>query len=468
MCAFPRCPDCRRLGPARQLQPNLGLRSTIGHPRASLRTLLHSLALMWRRARTCATGLPVPGIHDAGKSCTGKPVPPTILELANREQAVGAHLDCRSPARRPHWLSVAVAAGIFWFAAAPALAQDSPQTASGIRLAPKAFRAAAARVRPSLVTIESFGGVAPGSGTRSVARLGEGPTTGVVVSSDGYIITSTFNLARRPPVITVALQDGSRHVAQLCGRDNTRKLCVLKINAPQPLPVLQVAPQSEIRVGQWAIAVGMGFGGNEAAVSAGIVSALGRIAGRAVQTDAKTSPANYGGPLVDVQGRVIGICVPLHPQSKDVTSGVQWYDSGIGFAIPLDGLDTILAAMKEGKVLEPAFVGIQLKPVDGDEAGVVVAKVQPDSPADTAKIRDGDRILKLDDASVRDAPHLKLLIAQHVAGDTVQLKIQRDEKELTVDVVLAKPPANGDPGPAVRIKKTPGQPPPSRQRYQAF
>jgi serine protease Do len=358
-------------------------------------------------------------------------------------------------------VTATVALGLLLFTVTSASAQDVPQTAPGIRLAPKAFRAAAVRVRPSLVTIESFGGVAPSGAGRGMMRPGEGPTTGVIFSPDGYIITSTFNFARRPPVITVALEDGSRHVARLCGRDNTRKVCLLKIDVPEPLPAAEIAPQSELRVGQWAIAVGMGFGGDDPAVSAGIISALGRIAGRAVQTDAKTSPANYGGPLVDVQGRVIGICVPLHPQSKEVTSGVQWYDSGIGFAVPLDGLETVLSAMKDGKTLEPAFLGVQVKSNEGDESKVVVAKVQPDSPAAEAKVQEGDRIVDVDGDPVRDARHLKLLIARHVAGDTVRLTLARDEKELAIEVKLAKPPPRREPAPKVRAKEMPPKPSPT-------
>ena len=82
------------------------------------------------------------------------------------------------------------------------------------------------------------------------------------------------------------------------------------------------------------------YGDFEPAISAGIVSALNRFDVKAVQTDANVSPANYGGPLMTIDGRLIGLCVPMHPKQKDVLAGVEWYDSGIGFAIPLDGLST--------------------------------------------------------------------------------------------------------------------------------
>src|SRR5262249_28458348 len=159
------------------------------------------------------------------------------------------------------------------------------------------------------------------------------------ISSDGYIVTSTFNFLRKPPVITVVLADGQRHVARLLGRDETRKLCLLKIDGVTNLAVPQIAPRAELRVGQWTIAIWLGLGGPQPEIWAGILSATSRISGKAVQSDANTSPANYGGPLVDLDGRVIGICVPLTPGAQQEAAGAQWYDSGIGFAVPLDGLD---------------------------------------------------------------------------------------------------------------------------------
>ncbi|MCG8585980.1 MAG: S1C family serine protease, partial [Pirellulales bacterium] len=191
----------------------------------------------------------------------------------------------------------------------------------GYLLSPKAFRAAAAKVLPSLVTIESIGGIAISPGakvgkrTRSsgISKPGEGPTTGLIVSKEGHIVTSTFNFLKKPPIITVTLNDGSQYVAKMLGRDDTRELCLLKIEADRPLPTPELVDRNELRVGQWAISLGVGYGDSNPAISAGIISATHRISGRAVQTDANISPANYGGPLIDISGRVIGICSPLSP-----------------------------------------------------------------------------------------------------------------------------------------------------------
>ena len=89
-----------------------------------------------------------------------------------------------------------------------------------------------------------------------------------------------------------------------------------------------------MRVGQWAIAVGRTFESDRPNMAVGILSALDRVWGKAIQTDAAVSPNNYGGPLVDIRGRVLGVLVPLSPEAADEMAGVEWYDSGIGFAIP--------------------------------------------------------------------------------------------------------------------------------------
>jgi serine protease Do len=323
----------------------------------------------------------------------------------------------------------------------------------GYRLAPKAFRAAVARVEPSLVTIETFGGVGPSSGRAQrgtmsgINRPGEGPTTGMVVSSDGYIITSTFNFIRKPAIITVVLSDGTRKVAQLLGQDETRKLCVLKIEGASNLPVFDSVPRDELRVGQWAITVGVGYGDEEPAVSAGIISATHRVSERAVQTDANISPANYGGPLIDVEGRVIGVCVPLTPGSADVGSGVEWYDSGIGFAVPLAGYEPILERMKQGEVIQPGKMGITGKPADAKTgAGVVVDKVLPGSPAEKAGVKSGDRVVRADGDEVLDMKHLITIVGRFIAGNEIALELLRGGETVHVKVKLEAGLEQGAPG----------------------
>ena len=324
----------------------------------------------------------------------------------------------------------------------------------GTVLAPKAFRAAAAKVAPSLARIEGFGGLTAGAVGGGYQAPGEGPTTGLVISSDGYVITSTFNFLRKPPVITVVLPSGERRIAKLLGRDETRKLCLLKVDGVSDLPVPEFARRDELKVGQWAVAIGVGFGGGKPALSAGIISATSRISAKAVQTDANTSPANYGGPLVDLDGRVIGICAPLSPQGGSEAASAEWYDSGIGFAVPLDGLDRVIERLKAGETLKAGFLGIQVepagKPADGIyERGAVVREVVADSPAAKAGVEKGDILVSLAAVDIEDPTHLASLVGRHVAGDIVELALTRGDERKTLKVTLAEAPPPMPATPAV-------------------
>lgn len=330
--------------------------------------------------------------------------------------------------------------------------------AKGIILAPKAFRQAADQVMKSLVTIDSFGGVGAVQGRiGGIRRQGEGSTTGVIVSPDGLVITSSFNFIRKPPIITLTTHDGRKHVAKPVATDHTRKLTLLKIENVEGLPVPEFLDPQEVEVGQWAISVGIGFGDANPAISAGIVSAKNRAFGRAIQTDANISPANYGGPLVDIRGRVIGICVPLNPKSNSLASGVEWYDSGIGFAIPLHDR-TLIERLKSGTDIHPGAMGITTKPAELDGSGVKVVTVVPKSPAEKAGLKPEDLILQVGPHVVQDATQLLTLVGRFDAGDTAPIVVQRGDESLTLELTFDErknlPPA-GNAGPAKGAAPTP-------------
>ena len=308
---------------------------------------------------------------------------------------------------------------------------------NGTLLAPKAFRAAAAQVQPSLVRIEGFGGIAAGVDGGGYQAPGEGPTTGVILSSDGYVITSTFNFLRKPPIITVVTPDGKRHVAKLLGRDETRKLCLLKVDGVSGWPVPEFASRENLKVGQWVVAAGIGYGALEPAISAGIISATSRISTKAVQTDANLSPANYGGPLVDLDGRVVGICVPLSPQGDNDAAGAEWYDSGIGFAAPLAELESVIAAMKEGKTLQAGFLGIQAESQGDPPTGAFVKEIVSDSPAAKADLKTGDRLVSIEGVEILDPAHLSSVIRRYLAGEQVTVVIDRSGEPKNIEVELA-------------------------------
>jgi serine protease Do len=292
------------------------------------------------------------------------------------------------------------------------------------------FKQAAAVATPSLVRIETVGGL---------DRVGQvltatGPTTGVIASSDGFIISSAFNFASRPASILVTLSDGRRLPATQIATDRLKMLTLLKVEA-ENLPVPSAAPASSFRVGQWSIALGKTLD-ESASMSVGIVSALNRIWGKAIQTDAKISPVNYGGALVDIEGRVLGILVPLSPQATGEVAGVEWYDSGIGFAIPMVDVFAALDRLKQGKDLVGGLMGITIKGQDIYEGQPTIDRVRYGSPAQQAGLKDGDAIVELDGHPVKRQAQIKHALGSRYAGETVSIKVKRGEEQLTRELTL--------------------------------
>ena len=214
------------------------------------------------------------------------------------------------------------------------------------------------------------------------------------------------------PQILVVLADGTRLPAKVVAHDHSRMLVLLKVpieglDIKRQLPVPDAAPVADLKVGQWAIAVGRTYDGNQPNMSVGIVSAVNRVWGRAVQTDAKISPANYGGPLVDVEGRVIGVLVPMSPQETSEMAGVEWYDSGIGFAVPLEQIDRVLPRLEKGEDLNPGLLGVSLKPGDPYADLPIIAASHPKSPAQQAGLKAGDRIAEINGVKVNSHSEMR-------------------------------------------------------------
>ena len=297
----------------------------------------------------------------------------------------------------------------------------------------QAIRAAADAVAPSVVRIETVGGLE----RVGKALAGTGPTTGLVVAEDGYVISSAVNFIQQPSSILVTLPSGKRATAKIVARDQARMLVLLKVATEEKLPVPLAAPRNEMAVGQSAIAMGRTFDTSGPSLSVGVLSALNRIWGRAIQTDAKVSPTNYGGPLIDLRGRVIGVLVPLSPQGQESElAGSEWYDSGIGFAVPLVDINSRLETLKGGQDLKPGLLGISLKKGDIYSLPAEVAASRADGPAGKAGIKTGDEVVEIDGVPVKRQAQLKHLIGAHYAGDKVKVVVRRGSERIEVAVEL--------------------------------
>ena len=294
----------------------------------------------------------------------------------------------------------------------------------------KMTKEAVKKVAPTVVQIVTQGGIdmVVTSPKGPVFRKALGPTTGVIVDAEGYVISSAFNFVNNPTVILVAVPGHPEpYVARRVGSDKSRLLTLLKIDT-KGLPIPSYVPKKEIVEGQWSIALGRTLDSKRdhpPSVSVGIISATGRIWGKALQTDAKISPINYGGPIIDLQGRVQGILVPASPQGEDVTAGFEWYDSGIGFAIPMEDIIAVLPRLKDGKELKKGLLGIRMK--SGDMYGAIpeIGDVTRDSAAFRAGLKPGDIVVEVEGKPVDRMAQILHILGTKYEGDKISLKYKR-------------------------------------------
>lgn len=331
-------------------------------------------------------------------------------------------------------IALSVCLSVIWTAAAVAQT-DPPASTDLTTLEEQSFREATALLNASIVQIQTVGGLDRVGGVSA----GTAPTTGVVVSADGLIISSAFNFASRPSSVLVTTPDNRRFPATIVASDRSRKITLLKIDAEGLVPV-QAVPSDEIRVGQWAVALGRTYTNAFPSVSIGIVSAVNRVWGRAIQTDAKVSPVNYGGPLAAIDGRVLGLLVAMSPRGDEETAGVEWYDSGIGFAVPMVDVLESVERMRDGTDLYPGKLGIKLDLKD-QFAPPVIKSVSPESPADEAGIEVDDLIVSVAGTPVSRVSEVKFLLGPMYAGEDVAVAVRRGDETLerTIKLVAEVP-----------------------------
>jgi len=268
--------------------------------------------------------------------------------------------------------------------------------------------------------------------------------SGVIVSSDGVIVTSSHVVAQADK-IRIALKDGRTLVAKLVGADPKTDVAVLRVGAKDLTPI-RVADSSRLRTGDVVLAIGNPFGVGQT-VTMGIVSAVGRsnIGITAyddfIQTDAAINPGNSGGALVDMQGQLVGINTAIISR----TGGYQ----GIGFAIPSRMATQIKdSLLQHGRVVR-GWLGVAVQDLTEDLArtlavaprsGVLISDVTPNSPAAKARLERGDVITAIDGVKTVDSTQLRNLIAMTAQGTKLRLDVRRHDRTRSVEVVVGEQP----------------------------
>ncbi|WP_413436539.1 Do family serine endopeptidase [Sulfuriferula sp. GW1] len=285
-----------------------------------------------------------------------------------------------------------------------------------------------------------FFGDHPTSRSQRVNNLG----SGVIVSSDGYILTN-HHVVEAADEIQVALHDGRTVLAKVVGSDPETDLAVLKVNL-SGLPAISFAQPDKGNVGDFVLAIGDPFGVGQT-VTMGIISALERTHlgintfENFIQTDAAINPGNSGGALVNAQGNLIGINSAIYTR----TGGSQ----GIGFAIPVSLVVQIMdQIIKHGSVTR-GWIGVEVQDLTPELAesfklpntdGALIAGILKGGPADLAGIKPGDVLIDVNGKPVKDSTSLLQLIAAQTPGQTAQLKLLRKAKEIVATVNINKRP----------------------------
>jgi serine protease Do len=287
-----------------------------------------------------------------------------------------------------------------------------------------------------------------GTYSQEVKGLG----SGYIISPDGYIVTND-HVAGNAAKITITLTDGRSFDAKVIGSDSASDICLLKIDG-EYLPAVSLGNSDDIIIGEWVIALGNPFGlfelNDKPTVTVGVVSATGmnldainnRYYLNMIQTDASINGGNSGGPLVNSEGEVIGMNTLIF------TAGGNTGNIGLGFAIPINKVKRIIEELKEKGSIDRNFeIGMRIQTIDEGIAkyyhlnstkGVIVTKIYPNTPAEKGGIEVGDIILEVEGFRINNESSMFSVFHEFRAGQTINVKIIREEKELTKQMKLVK------------------------------
>lgn len=263
--------------------------------------------------------------------------------------------------------------------------------------------------------------------------------SGCIIDREGYIITNN-HVVEKAQTIKVKLIDGKEYDASVVGRDPKTDLALIKIDAKNSLPAASFGDSDSLEIGDWVVAIGNPFG-LETTVTAGIVSAKGRVIGAGpyddfIQTDASINPGNSGGPLFNLKGEVVGI-------NTAIVSGGQ----GIGFAIPINMAKELLPQLKSKGKVTRGWLGVVIQKITPEIAktfglreteGALVSDVAEDGPAAKAGIKRGDVIVSFNGKPIKEMDALPRLVGATEIGKKAKVGILREGKKLEVEVVVGE------------------------------
>ncbi|MGK7344472.1 MAG: DegQ family serine endoprotease [Candidatus Nitrospinota bacterium M3_3B_026] len=282
--------------------------------------------------------------------------------------------------------------------------------------------------------------------------------SGFVVEEEGYILTNN-HVVEQAVEIVVTFGDGSTGVpakeyeAELVAADPKIDIALIKIKPEHDLPTLEFGDSDTLDVGEWVMAIGNPFGLSQT-VTVGVISAKGRVIGAGlydnfIQTDASINPGNSGGPLLDTNGRVVGI------NSAIFTGGMSQGNIGIGFAIPVNEVKAIYEDLKKGKV-QRGWLGVKIQTITEElmkalglekPMGALVSEVFKGSPADKAGMKTGDVIIEFNGEEVPSAMQLPRMVGFEKPGAKVKIVVIRGDETVSLTVELGQMPDTGAPAP---------------------
>jgi putative serine protease PepD len=314
---------------------------------------------------------------------------------------------------------------------------DSPATSPSAQPVARTTSSVSAvyqRVKDGVVEVSTstaaqadpFGNQAPGGATGS----------GFVIDEEGHIVTNQ-HVVDGAESVTVRFSDGTEVDAKVVGTDPSTDIAVLDVDRPSSqLTPLSFAGDGSLQVGSPVIAIGSPFG-LEGTLTTGVISALGReiespngfTIENAVQTDAALNHGNSGGPVLDTQGRVVGVAAQIRSESGG--------SDGIGYAVPGDTAERVARELIQDGSVEHAYLGVSL----GDDGPATIVDVVDGSPADRAGVQARDEVTAVDGDSIDSGDELRAAIDAKKPGDKITLTIERAGDERTVQVTLGQRPA---------------------------